>query len=513
MIDFTRARYKPYEHQIVGANALAKWDDPSTGRLIGGIFFLADEMGLGKTKQCVDAAQHLFLKGEIDQVLVIAPAPVRAVWYDWEFGQLQDHCWDGVPNRITQYHGRLTKWDRCVTDPKEGYLEWTITNYEFIRRAERLRDIAAWCDEGTLLILDEASAIKSWKAECTRACKIIRRRCKRIILLNGTPIVQNVGDLFSQAEILDPRILGYRNWFHFRANHAIMGGFRKGGVFKQIVGWRGVEEIQAKLAPYVLRRLKSQCLDLPPKLPPVTISVAMKPKTWKIYKEMREEMVAWLTDQNVGVAAQAAVKALRLSQITSGFLGGIQTIGIEEGDELLRSTGTPEIIGREKLDTFLKWLDLRLEEDPNLKLLVWTRFRAELSRLFDELPSGISKGRLWGSQSKDERQDSIRLLTLKAMPEGPVIVIGTPATGAMGLNLTGAYCVVYMSNDYNLKTRLQSEDRVHRPGQTHPVSYFDMVATGPQGQKTIDHRILRALRNKEDVANWTTSAWLDAMED
>jgi ATP-dependent DNA helicase len=81
----------------------------------------------------------------------------------------------------------------------------------------------------------------------------------------------------------------------------------------------------------------------------------------------------------------------------------------------------------------------------------------------------------------------------------------------MGLNLTAAHTVIYLSNDFSLKTRLQSEDRVHRPGQIYPVSYFDMIATGPQGQKTIDHLVAKSLMNKEAIADLTTSAWISAL--
>jgi SNF2 family DNA or RNA helicase len=115
---------------------------------------------------------------------------------------------------------------------------------------------------------------------------------------------------------------------------------------------------------------------------------------------------------------------------------------------------------------------------------------------------------LWGSQKKQERADALRLLDPRTAPTGPVVVVGTPKTGSLGLNLTAAHTVIYMSNDYSLMTRKQSGDRVHRPGQRHVVSYFDVVATGPQGQKTIDHTILKALQTKQDLASWTTAAWL-----
>ncbi len=165
---------------------------------------------------------------------------------------------------------------------------------------------------------------------------------------------------------------------------------------------------------------------------------------------------------------------------------------------------------------FLTWLDEMLYADHDLKLLVWSRFRPEVKRLFDELliaQPKVSRGLIWGGQKTAERSAAVQLLDPRATPPGPVVVIGTPATGSMGLNLTAAHTVIYMSNDFSFKTRKQSEDRVHRPGQIHAVSYFDMIATGPQGQKTIDHTVVKALLNKQNLADMTTSAWLDILED
>jgi len=121
-------------------------------------------------------------------------------------------------------------------------------------------------------------------------------------------------------------------------------------------------------------------------------------------------------------------------------------------------------------------------------------------------------GEIRGGQKKEERAAALRLLDPRTAPDGPVIVCGTPASGSMGLNLASAHTVVYLSNDHSLKTRLQSEDRVHRPGQINHVSYYDVLATGPQGQQTIDHVIIKALRNKEALATWTTQAWVDALK-
>jgi SNF2 family DNA or RNA helicase len=329
-----------------------------------------------------------------------------------------------------------------------------------------------------------------------------------VLLLNGTPIANHPGDMYTQGYIMDPKILECENYYQFRARYGVMGGY----MMKEVVKWVNLEDLQRRFSPFVLRRLKVDCLDLPPKLEPVTFTAVLTPRTWEIYKEMREELIAWLTESTVSTAAQAVVKALRLSQVTSGFIGGVQPATLDDD--------TPEAetkeISREKLDLFLDWLDRQIEEDPNFKLLVWSRWRAEVERLYNGLNTWtipLHIGRIWGGQTQAERSYALQLLDPRSTPNGPVVVIGTPASGSMGLNLAGAHTVMYLSNDYSLKTRLQSEDRVHRPGQIYPVSYFDMVAVGPQGQKTIDHIILKALRKKEDLANYTTSAWIEGLRE
>jgi hypothetical protein len=72
---------------------------------------------------------------------------------------------------------------------------------------------------------------------------------------------------------------------------------------------------------------------------------------------------------------------------------------------------------------------------------------------------------------------------------------------------------VYLSNDFNYRTRAQADGRIDRPGQTQPVQYVDVVATGPKGQRTVDHHILQALRRKEDIATWSALQWRQVLND
>lgn len=507
-MDLSSCRLKPYRHQIEGIHALTLLNNPATGRVLEGCFALFDEMGAGKTKQVIDAAQVLYYQGKVNRVVIVAPAAVRSVWYDPELGELAKHLWIETPAAIFEFHAKIRRWFSGTASNTP--LRFIVTNYDYIRREEHREVLLKICDEKTMLVLDESSAVKNWKALQTKACYELRLKCGRVVLLNGTPIANSPEDMFAQGKIMNPKILDCKTYYHFRARYAVMGGWQQ----KQIVKWVNLEDMQKRFAPYVLRRLKSQCLDLPEKLPSVTLTATLSGSTWKLYKEMRDEMVAWLTGSTVSSAPQAVVKALRLSQLTSGFIGGIIKADIEGENDGTPAIYETEEVGREKLDVFLEWYKERLVEDPSLKLLVWCRFRAELERLARELDSGvISVGRIWGGQKHEERNEALRLLDPRTTPNTPVVVVGTPASGSMGLNLTAAHTVIYLSNDYSLKTRLQSEDRVHRPGQRNVVSYFDVIAVGPNGQKTIDATIVKALRDKHDLASWTTEAWVAALRD
>lgn len=549
-----RCRLRPFDHQVIGIDKIVTHP----------VFALFDEMGAGKTLQTIVGAQLLHEAGVIDHVIVVAPAAVRSVWFDPDLGELRKHLWDSLKDvYIEQYHaGKRRAWS--LGKPTGRGLKFIVTNYEFIRAAKRLEPLLERANTRTLLVCDESSAIKNAKAEQTKAVLLLRRQCGRVLLLNGTPIANNPLDMYAQGLVMDPRILECKSYFHFRAKYAVMGGFQQ----RQVIAWQNLEDMQRRFRPYVLRRLKTDCLDLPPKLDPVSLTVPLTPETWHKYREMRDEMVAWLAHDKVAVASQAVVKGMRLAQLASGFLGGIQQVeaslaemmrpdGVEDEEDRpsfiprVHSTDhfnttrwtqrvmtmeptdpkdkivylPPEDIGREKLDFFLDWVAARLEDDPNLKLLAWCRFRPELARTVEALKERFPQvhvGAIWGGQTQDryktiageqvlikegERGRALRLLDPRTTPTGPVIVVGTPSTGSMGLNLTAANVVIYLSNDFSLKTRLQSEDRVHRPGQTRGVSYFDLVATGPAGQKTIDHLIIKALHDKEDVATWTTQAW------
>lgn len=523
-----RCRVKPYIHQVISIELLIK----------NKFFALWSEMGAGKSAMIIAAAQVLFERGEINQVVIITPASVRSVWWDESLGELSKHLWLSTPCEVYLYRGRGKTWywpDRnAANNPKR--LKITITNYEYLVNKERRDELCRQVNRKTFLVLDESSSIKSSKAKRSKACFKIRKRCGRIAILNGTPISNSPMDLFNQGQILSPEILECNDKTEFRDRYADIT--TKYG-FAKIVRWKNLEDLQRRFAPYVVRHLKKDCLDLPEKLPAVALTATLTPTTWKIYKSMRDEFVIWLKNHQINdmvTAQQVVVKAMRLAQITSGFVGGIEKPVIDEdvfvdddthihpidlpmfdGPETILKDGTKiREIGREKLETFFSWYSEKLDEDPSFKMIVGCRFRFELARLIatmKEKHPEVLIGEIRGGQNNDDRNYALRLLDPRTTAKDKAVLVGCTTAGSMGLNLTAANTIFRMSNTYSLYLTLQFEDRIHRPGQVSNCSYFDLVATGPDGQKTIDSQIIKALRQKQEIADWTTSAWIRAVED
>jgi hypothetical protein len=563
MIDFSRCRSvwvpgepgfwsPPPEHVKIGVQFLL--DHPYA--------LLADDMGGMKSAQALIAAQFLHDADLIDRVIIVAPAAVRPkVWFDKDLGQIYEQAFEDKRVIVSEYHSKIRQWEHGPKDASP--LRIIVTNYEYIRSRQNLEVLLAYCGPKTMLILDESSAVRGHASAQTEACMLLRwqanvrkrpvlgvPRCGRILELNGTPVAESPLDLFSQANLLHPSILDCKYVTHFKARYAVQEPVlergkpmvRYGSVVQNIAGWseEGVKDLQQRLAPYVLRR-EAKDFGVDFALPPVCLEVTLTKETWKHYVAMRNEMVVWLKS-GVATARTAAVKTIRLAQITSGFLGGVEDAGIEESTdvpdlffdglsapiskgEVDRQPWNPQLtvqeIGREKLDFAIAWQKELLHRYPNLKLLAWMRFVPELKRYLKEVqqfghPVGAACGQkvLDGEMNqKAERDFALRLLHPKTAPVGPATVGATQGTGAMGLNFTACRTVLDISYDFSPWKKRQGDARVNRTGQTGPVSFFYLVAVGPRGQKTIDHHVILHRLGKMNINDLTVSGWVKTLEE
>ena len=130
------------------------------------------------------------------------------------------------------------------------------------------------------------------------------------------------------------------------------------------------------------------------------------------------------------------------------------------------------------------------------KVIIWANYRHDIRTITKELEKKYGKSavaNLYGDTPVDDRDQIISDFQDKEAPL--TFLVANPKTGGYGLTLTASHTVIYYSNNYDLETRLQSEDRVHRIGQKSKVTYIDLIV-----EKTVDEQIVKSLRNKIDIA-------------
>jgi SNF2 family DNA or RNA helicase len=487
---------------------------------------LADEMGLGKTREALCAAKQLFDERKIDRVLVLAPAAVRYSWLE-EIKKLSEQklvviwCSYNVKEQIVSAQ-KLAELVR--------QLPLLVVSYALLPQVKHVKALTKWCASGsTLLVCDESSFLKNRAAKQTVSSIEIAHSCAYRWLLTGTPVANSPLDLWSQSVVMSAGLNGrvgriggplaqFKSFYQFRARYAVLKltNFGAARSFQQVVAYQNLSELTKRFAPYVLRREKKDCLDLPDKTY-VVREVELNKKTWAIYQELRREALLALPDEDVKPEPNAAVRLLRLCQLTSGHVGtGQQMTDAEEflqqeGGRVGILIGASTDVSSEKLDFIVDaLLDGELRDEQ--AVIVWTRWRRERERLVKMLPSNkLTVLQIFGGQSQKQREQDIAAFQSGNNPKR--VLMAQVHAGGFGLNLTAASTAVYLSNTFSYTDRIQSEDRCHRIGQKRSVTYVDVVAVGPKGQRTVDHHVLECLRAKKDIAQMTCSAWRRVLSD
>jgi SNF2 family DNA or RNA helicase len=244
--------------------------------------------------------------------------------------------------------------------------------------------------------------------------------------------------------------------------------------FTQILGYKNLDELTDRIDSFSFRVLKKDCLDLPEKIYTVR-NVSMTPEQRRMYEEIRANAMVLFENGDMTTAPAVITQLLRMQQVMSGHLK------TDDGD-MITFPST-------RLDALLE-----IVEEHQGKAIIWSRFRHDIKAITEALNKRFGDGcaaSYFGDTSDDKRSQIVR-----DFQHGDTIrfFVGNPATAGYGLTLTEANLVVYYANDFNLETRIQSEDRAHRIGQHNPVTYVDLIT-----EKTIDEKIVKSLRSKIDI--------------
>jgi SNF2 family DNA or RNA helicase len=469
-------RVKPFDHQRTHFDAYR--DTPRRGLLW--------DMGTGKTKTVLDTFQHLFIKGEVDTLVVLAPNGVHRNWITdevpfhlpkWMLDQTECLFWHTGRSHSLTFQNRLRNL-LVLPGPVILAIPYTaiITKNckEFLYKILETRKCFYVADEAHHFKAPNAKRSKTIHASCKYA------KWRRI--LTGTPLLQGPFDAYSIMKFLDLEFwkkYGLDNFAMFKSHFGIFveQEFR-GGTHKVhlCVGYRNLEELKGILKEHCDRVLKDEVLDLPPKLYSKRYFELTKEQR-RIYEELKEEFLTFLDeDQTQMVTAPLAItRLLRLQQVISGY------IPTEDGENPIH-----EIPGGNPRLTLLE----ETIAEVGTQGIIFAKFRLDIDRIMSLLGPGKAV-RYDGKVSDDQRAKNKKLFQ-----EGKAqwFVANQGAAGE-GLTLVQAKTVIYYNNTHNLGQRLQSEDRAHRPGQTSAVAYEDLIAVD-----SVDTAIVDNLRRKRDMA-------------
>jgi len=459
---------KPYDHQRTALNAAGQKD------FFG--FFM--EMGTGKSKVLIDNMGQLFLEGKINFALVIAP---KGVYRNWVAKEIPQHMSDDVPLRMIRWVASPNKKQtEEIRSIQKGFAGLTVfvMNVEAFSSTKGQR-VGKWMSKHLgkygLIAIDESTTIKNPKAKRTKALMDISDGFSYKRLLTGSPITKSPLDIYSQAEFLQRGMLGDSYWA-FQGRYAITKQQKMGArSFTQIVGYRYLDELTERISSFSYRVLKKECLDLPDKTYTVRY-VQLTPEQVKMYNDISRQAMLLLDNGELVSAPAVITQLLRLQQILSGH------IKTDEGDI--------EYFPTKRTDALKE-----IMSEHHGKAIIWSRFRHDIKTIVAMLNKEFGPGSAaayFGDTKDDER---LAIVQNFQDPNHPLkYFVGNPATAGYGLTLTEANLVVYYANDFNLETRIQSEDRAHRIGQKNPVTYIDLISEG-----TIDERIVESLRNKINI--------------
>lgn len=461
-----------YRHQIRGANMAMKVFDgySPTGRGFGFLF----EMGCGKTLTSIAVVGALYRQGKIKRLLIVAPTSVCSVWPK-EFDSFADFPYK-TALLLGNKKDRLAALKQLQYTPFGG-LKIAIINYESTYREGNEQALAAF--QADMVIADESQRIKTHNAKQSKEMHKLGDKAAYKLMLSGTPVQNNVVDLYSQYRFLNPDVFG-KNFYVFKNRYCVMGGYEN----KQIVGYRYMDELIKKAHSISYRVTKDECLDLPDQ----TFEdryVTFDSRQRKIYNQLKKQGLAELEFGEVS-ASTVLTKLLRLQQLTGGFL-------------TTESSDKPEAVNTAKLDALEDILkDYVLESGQ--KLVIFARFRSEIFAIMDLMRKlHIPYGCIYGDIPIDERGGIVD--DFQNNPETKVFLAQLQTAG-LGITLHSASTAVFYSLDFNYANYAQALARIHRIGQRKPVTYIHLLV-----EDSIDEKTLEALQRKEDIAKLICDNW------
>jgi len=441
-----RATLRPYQREGLS------WLQHLRAHDANGI--LADDMGLGKTLQTIAHLAAEKASGRMTQpTLIVVPTSLVGNWKR-ELRKFAPHL------AVVIVHGpkRAEKWDYV------RFADIVISTYPLL-----VRDKECFAQfQYHYVILDEAQTIKNRRSQAFRAaCSLVARHR---LCMSGTPVENNLGELWSLFQFLMPGMLGEAQNFR--------------DTFQSPIERDGAEErldmLRERVSPYILRRTKEKVArDLPPKTELVR-GVELTGRQRDLYESIR-------------VSAHARVRRTiakkGISSSTIAILDALMKLRQVCCDPRLVSMKAARGIKQSaKYELLMDMLTHHLAKGR--RVLVFSQFTSMLALIGEGLePLGIRHVSLTGStKDRDAVVDKFQ------RGDADVFLISLKA-GGTGLNLTSADTVIHYDPWWNPAAQAQATDRAYRIGQTKPVFVYNLIVAG-----SVEERMLHLQRRKRRLA-------------
>lgn len=439
---------------------------------------LADDMGLGKTVQALALLQklrHQSAEEERRPVLLICPMSVVGNWQRESARFTPD-----LP--VLVHHGGGRRRDADFIE-QAGSAAIVLSSYSLLSRDIAFLRKVQWLG----VILDEAQNIKNAETRQARAAHALDAQFR--IALTGTPVENNVGDLWSIMQFLNPGLLGDKT--QFKRNFLVPIQVDKNE--------ERAERLRTLTAPFILRRLKTDksiIADLPEKLE-MKVYCNLTKEQASLYSAVVKETQAAIEDaegiERKGLVLATLSKLKQVCNHPAHFLHDGSYIAGRSG-KVLRLT--------EMLEEALQAGD---------RALIFTQFAEMGEMLKQHLQENFAQEVLFlhGAVSKTKRESMVD--RFQQDPDGPRIFILSLKAGGVGLNLTRANHVFHFDRWWNPAVENQATDRAFRIGQTRAVQVHKFVCAG-----TLEEKIDQMIEDKRLLAEnviGTGEAWLTELDD
>lgn len=450
---------QPYAHQKEVIQQT--WDKP--------YYAYFWEMGTGKSYTAITVMLNLYLAGKIDTVLYVAK---KGELSNFSVYEVPKYWPERLPIRSGVYSGyTTTKHVEAVKKALEPFLGLRLysINIEALRSEKPFAIAQKFLKTSrkTMIIVDESTTLKDPKSVQTKALMQLRKICVYARIMTGTVIPHSPVDVWSQARFLSPYAMpGYASITSFKSEFLITeirhAGPRK---YLAVLGPKNLTKLNDLIRSFASVLTKKDCLDLPEKIYKPW-AVELTPMQRKLYDELVDYSIAQLGEEDFITGVNALAVATKLHQIVCG--------------QVRMEDGSYRLIENNRYQATADICSEVLENEP--KIIVWSHFVATTQALAEFLTKkGFGVVHMPGGLSIEERQK--RIDEFKTSKEAQIF-LANPQSSGFGLTLTEAKTAIYFSNSDNYEHRLQSEDRIHRIGQTEACLYIDL-----QTPDTVESRI------------------------